>query len=517
MTLIDFFDRGLMLNPHGACLVEGDTVRSYEQVAATSHRIAAALLGAGLGNGAHAAVYSPNMARVMECILGILRAGAVWLPVNARNALEENLGMLRKLDCACLFYHSAFEDDVTSMRSRLPDLKQCVCLDRPGRSAPFFEDWIAPADVRVPALAPDPDGVPAILPSGGTTGAPKGVVTTNRGWELMVSNYVSAMPFEPEPVQLVAAPLSHGAGAMCFPVFAGGGTTVVMAKADPLAILEHIPRRRVTRLYLPPTLVYMLLAEPRVREFDYSSLRYFLYAAAPMAVEKLRQAMTVFGPVMCQAFGQAEALVMVTFLSPGEHAAALAGGVERRLWSCGRPTLTTQVAVMGDDGGLLGPDAHGEIVIRSAMVMKEYYRDPEATQAACAHGWHHTGDIGCVDQDGYVYIVDRKKDMVISGGFNVYPSEVEQVIMTLPAVRDCAVIGVPDEKWGEAVKAVVQLEPGATASEHEVIALCKARLGGVKAPRSVEFWTELPRSPVGKVLKKEIRRRYWADALRQVN
>lgn len=505
-----------MLNPHGACLVEADRVHSYAEVAAISHRIAAALLACGLG-GAHAAVYSPNVARVMECILGILRAGAVWLPVNARDSVEVIVHNLNNLDCECLFYHSELEAQVAQIRREVPRLRLCVCLDRAAGATPALDDWAASHHAPVPRQPPAPDGVPAILTSGGTTGQPKGAVTTNRGWEAMICNHLTSMPLEERPVQLVVAPLSHGAGAMCFPIFAGGGANVIMRQPDPLAILEHVQRYAVTRLYLPPTLIYMLLAHPRIGDFDYSSLRYFLYAAAPMAVEKLKHAIRVFGPVLCQSFGQAETLIMLTFLSAGDHMAALASGDERRLWSCGRPTLTSQIAIMDEAGRLLAPDELGEIVVRSPMVMQGYYRDPAATQEVSTHGWHHTGDIGCLDADGYLYIVDRKKDMVITGGFNVYPSEIEQVIMAIPAVQDCAVIGVPDDKWGEAVKAVVQLKPGAVVSAQEVIDACRRRLGGVKAPKTVEFWESLPRSPVGKVLKKEIRKRYWGEARRQVH
>lgn len=516
MNLVDFFDRGLMLNPQGACLVEGERVHTYAEVAASSHRIAGALLASGLG-GAHAAVYSPNVARVMECMLGILRAGSVWLPVNARDPVEAIIASLNDLDCECLFFHGEFEEQVARIRQEVPGLRLCVCLDRAAGGAPALDAWIAGHHAQVSRQPPAPDGVPAILSSGGTTGQPKGVVTTNRGWEAMICNHLTSMPLEERPVQLVVAPLSHGAGAMCFPVFAGGGANVIMRQPDPLAILGHIEQHAVTRLYLPPTLIYMLLAHPRVGEFDYSSLRYFLYAAAPMSVEKLKQAIEVFGPVLCQSFGQAETLIMLTFLSARDHTAALASGDERRLWSCGRPTLTSQIAIMDEAGRLLAPDELGEIVVRSPMVMQGYYRNPAATQEASMHGWHHTGDIGCMDAAGFVYIVDRKKDMVITGGFNVYPSEIEQVIMGIDAVQDCAVIGVPDEKWGEAVKAVVQLKPGAAASEQQVIDVCRRRLGGVRAPKTVEFWESLPRSAVGKVLKKEIRRRFWGEARRQVH
>jgi acyl-CoA synthetase (AMP-forming)/AMP-acid ligase II len=235
-----------------------------------------------------------------------------------------------------------------------------------------------------------------------------------------------------------------------------------------------------------------------------------------MSVEKLKEALEVFGPVMTQTFGQVEAPMLVTSMTPEQHLEAIQTGKEKRLWSCGRPTVFSLVEIMDEDGNLLPPGERGEIVVRGNLVMKGYYKNPEATAEASAFGWHHTGDVGYKDEDGFIYIVDRKKDMIISGGFNIFSSEVEQVIWSHPAVQDCAVIGVPDDKWGESVKAVVQLKPGMSATEEELIALCKEKVGSVKAPKSVEFWPDLPRTAVGKVMKRDIRSRFWTGQARNV-
>jgi acyl-CoA synthetase (AMP-forming)/AMP-acid ligase II len=259
-----------------------------------------------------------------------------------------------------------------------------------------------------------------------------------------------------------------------------------------------------------------MLAHPKVRDYDYSSLKYFIYAAAPMSADKLRQAIDVFGPVMVQYYGQAEATLTCTFMSAQDHLEALKPGNEHRLLSCGKATPFAKLAIMDDEGNLLDPNIHGELVMRGSLVMDGYYKNPEATEASRAYGWHHTGDIAYIDDDGFVFIVDRKKDMIITGGFNVFPSEIEQVIWSHPAVQDCAVIGVPDEKWGEAVKAVIETVPGKSINEQEIIALCKQKLGSVKAPKSVEVWETLPRSPVGKVLKKNIRSTFWQDHERAI-
>jgi acyl-CoA synthetase (AMP-forming)/AMP-acid ligase II len=235
-----------------------------------------------------------------------------------------------------------------------------------------------------------------------------------------------------------------------------------------------------------------------------------------MSVERLKECLAIFGTVMTQMFGQVEAPMLCTYLSPEDHLVIGDPSLERRLASCGRPTLLTPVAIMDDAGSLLASGETGEIVVRGNLVMAGYYKDPEATAEVSKNGWHHTGDIGYIDEDGYVYIVDRKKDMIITGGFNVYPSEVEQIIWSHPAIQDCAVIGIPDPKWGEAIKAVVELKPGKSITEDEVIALCKEKLGSVKAPKSLEVWTSLPRSPAGKVLKKDIRKVFWQNETRAI-
>ena len=310
--------------------------------------------------------------------------------------------------------------------------------------------------------------------------------------------------------------LSHAAAVFAFVNIGMGGTMVILPKFDPLAALQAIEKHKVSFLYLPPTAIYGLLSQPRVNEFDYSSLRYFIYGAAPMSTTKLAESIVVFGPVMTQAYGQTEAPAGVTFLSPAEHFGADGKIDEKRLMSCGRAALLTRVAIMDDDGRIVDRGETGEIVVQGGIVMRGYYKNPEATAEVSRFGWHHTGDLAYQDEEGYIYICDRKKEMIITGGFNVYPLEVEQVILGHPAVQDCAVVGVPDEKWGEAIKAVVELKTGASVSGEELIAICRARLGAVKAPKSVAFIDSLPRSSVGKVMRRAVRDTYWVGQARRV-
>jgi fatty-acyl-CoA synthase len=311
-------------------------------------------------------------------------------------------------------------------------------------------------------------------------------------------------PFEGRPVYLALPPLTHAAGVLCFPVMALGGEIVVMAKPDVGGFLALVERHRVTHTFLPPTLIYMVLGHEALDVTDLRSRQCFWYGAAPMSVARLEEALERIGP-MAQLFGQSEAPMMVSTMSPAQHRLPSGAVARSRLASAGRPSPLVTVAIMSDAGELLPTGERGEIVVRGSLVMAGYYRDPGATAEVSAHGWHHTGDIGYLDADGYLFIVDRAKDMVITGGFNVYSAEVEQALMAHEAVRDCAVIGLPDELWGERVTAVVEQAPGSSVSGDELTAFVKARLGSVKAPKQIEFWDSLPRSTVGKVLKTDVR------------
>lgn len=516
MRLIDYFDRGATLYPERTCLTDEQRQLSFREVRQLTNRIGNGLISHDIRPQRVGAVLSHNDIDAFACILGILRAGCAWMPLNARNSLEDNIAILEANHCEWLFYHSAFAREIETIRGSVATIRGFVCVDRPNGADPSLADWCARFGDAEPWVPLGPHDIASIWPSGGTTGRSKGVMLTHLNFTTMIANFCSSMSYREPPVHLVAAPMTHAAGCVAFPLLAMGATQIVIPKADPLEMMRCIQQHGVTTLFLPPTAIYSMLAHPRVREFDYSSLKHFIYAAAPMSAEKLKEALEVFGPVMAQTYGQAEAPMLCTFLSPHEHMVVGDPVREKRLMSCGRPTLFTQVEIMDDAGNLLPRNQRGEIVARGNLVMKGYYNNEKATADASTFGWHHTGDIGYKDEDSYVYIVDRKRDMIISGGFNIYPSEIEQVIWSHPAVQDCAVIGVPDDKWGEAVTAIIELKAGISATTDDLSAFCRERLGGIKAPKRFEIWEQLPRSPVGKVLKRDIRERFWAGRERRI-
>jgi fatty-acyl-CoA synthase len=522
MRAIDYFDKQSETTPNRVALIEGERRYSYSDVGAASQRIARAMWSAGLRGEEPVAIYSTNDARVLFCMLGLLRAGGVWVPINFRNAADANVEYLNYVRTKWLFYHSAFRDQLHELKARVHTLRHVICIDAPDGDNPSLEAFMQTGsdshDVDWADPYGNPDRLVGLVPTGGTTGPAKGVRVTSLAWGSMTemaSHYWRVDTAD--PVCLSVAPLSHAAGVVAFAMFTIAATNVVLPAFDALAVLQNIERYRVTHLFLPPTAFYRLLAHPDVRKFDYSSLRVFLLAASPVSPDKLKQGIEIFGPCMCQSYGQTEAPMLLTWLDQKTLAAAAAGDHPERLKSCGKPTSTVRLAIMDDQGRILPPGEAGEIVARGSLVTAGYYEMPEATAEIRAHGWHHTGDVGYRDEDGYFYIVDRKKDMIISGGFNVYSAEVEAGIMALPQVHECAVIGVPDAKWGEAVKALVVLRAGESLTEHEILEHCKAKLGGFKSPKSVEFVAEIAKTAAGKIDRKQLRRPYWAGTDRAVH
>jgi len=506
MSLVGYLDKGASLGPDAPCLTMGERSLSYAEVQDFSFRVAGALARSGVRPGESVAILSANHPESFACVFGIARAGAVWCPVNPRNEAEENRELLELFDCTTLLYQAAFAPLVAKIRDRLPQLTTVVCLDQGTAQDPSLPEWLDHVVLAVDDVEP-PDDVSMLVGTGGTTGRPKGVRLTGRNVETMSALTLMSYPFEGRPVYLALAPLTHAAGVLCFPVMALGGEIVVMPAPDLGEFLTLIERHRVTHTFLPPTLIYMLLAHPALETTDLSSLQCLWYGAAPISADRLAEAITRIGPVMGQLFGQSEAPMMVSTLAPADHLRADGSIARERLSSAGRPTPLVTVGIMSDDGELLPTGERGEVVVRGSLVMAGYHKDDEATAEASRFGWHHTGDIGYLDEENFLYLVDRAKDMIISGGFNVYSAEVERALMAHPDVQDCAVIGLPDEKWGERVVAVLQALPGVELDAAEVQAFVKERIGSVKAPKQVEVWPDLPRSKIGKVLKPDIRAR----------
>ena len=518
MAMIDLFDHGWLANRDGAAYIMDDRTWSFDETYRLTCQIAHGLIDAGVGREVKGAVLAGNDPLAWMCVLGMWRAGLAWVPLNPRSPVEESIGLLQNFDAEVLFFQEAFTPSIAAIRRACPQIREFICINGDVANCTRLADWLEGKPQTPPQVNFELDDVVAIMPTGGTTGIPKGVMQTHRNMTVSIAASLINVNYAPgDPiVNLAAAPMTHSAGFLSLAATVRGGTVVILPKPDPQALLDAIKTHGVTEFFLPPTVIYRLLEVPGIEQCDFSSLRYFMYGAAPMSIDRLKKAIAVFGPVMFQGYGQTEAPGAIAFMRPDDHFVNGTIAGEERLSACGRPSVLNGIAIVNAQGSRLPPGESGEICVRGDIVMKGYYKQPEKTVETIVDGWLHTGDIGHLDRDGFLHITDRKKDMIITGGFNVYPSEVEQVIWSHPAVRDCAVIGVPDDTWGEKVKAVVELVDGAQVSADELIALCKEKLGSVKAPKGVDFVAQLPRSPAGKVLKKDIRAPYWEKAGRAI-
>jgi acyl-CoA synthetase (AMP-forming)/AMP-acid ligase II len=515
MAVTDFLERGALINPDGPCTIMGGKQYTYRQMRKLMNHIANGLIAAGYGIERNAGVLSDNDPVAYGCTMGVMRSGMTYIPMDFRNSKEDNYKILDFGDCEVLFYQSRFHDQVQETRAKLPKLKLLICIDKPIDDVPSLMDWMAPFPDTTPKRQVPIETTAWLQTGSGTSGDFKMTMITHRVYHAFVAYQLILLP-DPNPVMLVAAPITHAGGGFSYHVLSCGGPLVLMEKPDPQLLPLAIQNYRITKLFLPPTVIYRLLDQPNIREFDYSSLKYLIHTAAPIFVERLRTALEVFGPVVAQCYGQTEALG-ITSMTPAEYFVGGKVASDFRLSAAGRPAMPfSSVVLMNESNEILPLGEVGEICVRGDQVMKGYYKNPYATRNTIIDGWCHTGDVGFFDEEGYLHIHDRKKDMIISGGFNIYPSEIEQVISSFEAVQECAVIGVPDEDWGEAVKAVVERSPGKTVTAGEIIALCKQRLGSVKAPKSVDFVDELPRSFRGKVLKRELRDKYWKKQKRKI-
>jgi acyl-CoA synthetase (AMP-forming)/AMP-acid ligase II len=517
MRLADYFDSAVSRHADREAFVDGTTRITFADARKFVHAAAHALMrDPTLRPGAHAAIYAPNDYRISLLQIAINRADMAWVSVHTRNTVETNIAVLSFADCELVFFHSAYAAIVPALKDGLGAGCKFICIDQPSEHGESLDSWIA--NHRDPFVAPqeNPNQHALLQPTGGTTGPSKGALHDNRSLEMGLIAVFSELKIDQDSRVLAVAPLTHAA---CMLTLAGAirnGCTVVLPSFDAKVVLRTIAEERITHLFLPPTVVYALLSDPALAGADLSSLRCLAVGAAPIAPEKIKEAVRRFGPVIYEVYGQSECGFPVVVKRPSDYLLADGTFDEVALQSAGKAAQFACVEIMDDAGNIVGTGQKGEIVVRSTTVMLGYYKNPEETAQVSQFGWHHTSDIGIKDPRGFITVVDRKKDMIVSGGFNVFPGEIEAVINSHPAVLDCAVIGVPDEKWGEAVKAIVQLKNGEHVGTEQLAELCKRELGSVKTPKSFEFWEDLPRSAVGKVLKREIRGKFWEGQWRAV-
>ncbi len=512
------------VQPAHEMLVLGDERRTWGEEFDRACRVAQAARRDGLDVGDRIAFLDRNGMAYFDFLFGGSLIGAVNVAVNWRLAPAEMAAIIDDSGAPLLVVHTDYLEALAAMPGGLPAVRRIVVVGDAGamegvdpRAEPF-SSWVEGCPAEDPGHVGPPDEVSMQLYTSGTTGLPKGVMLTNANLSTAIGSAGDTFSISDDTVSLVAMPLFHigGSGwALC--AMSRGGRSIILRDVDPTVLLDLIAREGITEMFVVPAVLMMLLATPSLATTDLSSLRLIFYGASPISEDVLVKCMAAFGCGFCQVYGMTETTGAITALPFDDHDPD--GPRRGLLRSAGKPHEGVELRVVDPD---TGKDADvgevGEVWTRSPYNMAGYWgKQDETARTIDADGWLRTGDAGYFDDDGYIYLHDRIKDMVVSGGENIYPAEVENVLLSHPAVVDAAVIGVPDDKWGETVKAIVVLAPGADLDEDDVIAHCRRSLAHYKCPTSVDAVAALPRNPSGKILKRELRAPYWASKQRSIN
>ncbi len=498
MLPIDHFLRAAQRFPDRIAVRDGDMELTYAALARKANALAAALQDIDPAPQTRVGICGYNTFEHLLAWLAVFAAGKTWIPLNPRNGKPE-------LDRICDVTAPGIVVVDADCWDRVDSGGAVRLIGKPGAAADgtSIADLVSRFDGQKPVRHDlSLDDIQAIKFTGGSSGQPKGCMQTYRVWNSCVASMLHEFGFDADDRHLLAAPMTHGTNTLIMPMFAVGGMQVFMGPAKPASIIDAMERDRITCFFVPPTVVYMMLDEPGVEKRDFSAMRHLIVGGAAIRKDEVPRAMKVFNNAVETCFGQTEAPQIAICMRAREWA-------DPENWaSTGRATFMTRVETMDPEGNILEPGETGEIVLKGDLVMKGYLDMPDKTAETIIDGWLHTGDVGVIDERGFVYIKDRIRDVVITGGFNVYPSDVEAVLGQHTMVSECVVFGIPDRKWGEALTAAVEVRPGSDVSGDEIAAFVKERLDSVKTPKVVHIVDELPRSPVGKVLRREARDRF---------
>ncbi|CAM3825730.1 class I adenylate-forming enzyme family protein [Tsukamurella ocularis] len=514
MNLGIYLTRTAAYHPDHVALVCADRRWTYAELDADSDRLASALYGAGLTTGSAVATVADNCGELVVAEMAMCKAGFLRVPISARLAPAEIEHVLVDSETRLVFAGARHAAIVSEMVARRALDCRVVALESDG--ADGYAALLAQGEPGTVVADLDAD-LPAVLNfTSGSTGTLKAAVQTvgNRLANMRKVAMNAELHVENE-VYLAPGPITHASGMGILSCFFRGATVVVLPRFTPSDYLDALEREKVTNTFLVPAMLNLVLADPSLADRDLSALRSVTLGGAPISPARLRDAVGAFGPVVNQGYGQGETTSAITFLSSADVVRGLESDPELLL-SCGRPVFDTEVRVVDDAGAPVPVGEVGEVVARGDDCVREYFHAPEATAETFRDGWVHTGDLGRFREDGFLFLVDRKKDMIVSGGYNVYCLEVETALYAHPAVFETCVYGVPDEKWGEAVKAAVVLKPGYEVTADELTEACGRLISRVKIPRRIDFHTELPKNRNGKIDRRALRDRDWAGAGRRV-
>lgn len=506
----DIILRNALFYPNNEAYVFGDQRVTFHQYNTRINKIINALSRKGLRKGDILGVLSWNCIEYMDIFGAADKAGFVIVPYNARLSKNEIVYLINDSEAAVLFVGPEFVDLVEEIKNRLYRVRQFVSFDNSTPDMDTYVNFVSGNARDDPDIEINDDDPLFICYTSGTTGLPRGALYTHGLFRESVIGHSLDVPMDVGDRILGLTPPFHIARIMSrgYSLYQVA-TNVVMKKFDPRYVMEIIDNEKITDISLVPTQLAMLLDFPDFNEFNISSIKRVNYMGSPMPLELLRRGMKIFGPVFCQGYGQTESGPDITFLKERDHTLINRSTKYRsKLLSCGRPAIGVHVRIVDDKCIDMNPGEIGEIIVKSRHVMKEYWKKPEETKQTIVKGWLYTRDLGYYDSQGYIYLVDRKQDMIVSGGENIYPREVEEVLYKHPAILECAVFGIPDPKWIEAVHAVVSLKKGMNSNAQELIDFCKNNMAKYKTPKTIDIFEELPKNSAGKILKKELRQQY---------
>lgn len=512
MLMSEMMRRGVLYHGPRIAVMFGDQSLTFTEVDLLSSRLAHVLISQdGVEVGDRVGLLLNNSLYSMPVDFACAKARCVRVPLNSRLSAAEQQLMIEGAGVNLLIYGPELIDRAAELARSMPQLRTRSL----GTDA--ADDILALAQTQPdtpPDLHPEPDDVVLAIYTSGTTGKLKAVMHTQASWAAITENILINMPIGEGDIMLHAASLIHASGTFVLPYWIRGGTAVVLPGFQPAGYIEAIERWRPTAINLVPTMIGMLLDHPGIEQADFSSVSTILYGASPMPRPTMDRALAMWGPRFIQYYGQTEAPLMIAALGKADH---VGPDADKRLASCGRPSIDCEIRLIDEDGNPVAPGESGEIALRAPFVMAGYYNADELNrETILPGGWVRTRDIGRFDEAGYLYLVDRTSDMIVTGGYNVYPREVEDAMAAHPAVREVVVVGIPDDKWGEAVAAFVALRGGKFAEEGELIAFVRGRLAGYKVPKSVHFIDDVPKSPVGKLLRRAVRDPFWAGRERRI-
>lgn len=507
--MADIILRNALFYPDREVYVYGEQRITFEEYNNRVNRLIHALLQNGLKKNDVLGVLSWNCIEYMDVFGAADKGGFIIAPFNVRMSKSEIEYLIHNSETVALFIGPEFIDIIQDLKPRLSGVKIFINFGKPAQGMHIYKQFVSGSTDDEPDIEISDDDPVFICYTSGTTGIPRGALYTHGRFRESVIGHTLDVPIGEGGRILGLTPPFHIARIMSRGYsFLQAATTVVIKTFEPRSVMQIIEREKITDISVVPTQLAMLLDLHDFTSFDISSLKRVNYMGSPMPLELLRRGMAAFGPIFCQGYGQTESGPDITFFKEKDHEILDNPSVQReRLLSCGRPAIGVHVRIVDDNGHDVDPGQVGEIVAKSRHIMKEYWRNPDETRKAIKNGWLHTGDMGHYDEEGYIYIVDRKDDMIVSGGENIYPREVEEVLYKHPAVLECAVFGIPDKKWIEAVHAIVAFKEGVSASIEDLIQFCKNNMAKYKAPKSIEIVSEIPKNPAGKILKKELRRK----------